>query len=186
MPYGCPRLRFLDSDQVAERLSTLRSHSANAYREPQYMKTNNKKASHGFSLVELMVVVMIIGALAAIAMPQYDSYVARGRLAEGMSLLSELQLRQEQYYQDNRAYVNGMAPRVAGQYWGGTCTTSATTTPNQLFTCTATPTATSGLGYVFTVDQSGAKTTAATSTPIAGWTVPSPATCWVKAKAGTC
>ena len=56
------------------------------------MKTNNKKASRGFSLVELMVVVMIIGALAAIAMPQYDSYVARGRIAEGISLLSELQL----------------------------------------------------------------------------------------------
>ena len=147
---------------------------------------SRKTTSRGFSLVELMVVVLIIGALAAIAMPQYDSYVARGRLAEGMSVLSELQLRQEQYYQDNRAYVNGMAPRVAGQYWGGTCTTSATTTPTQLFTCTATPTATSGIGYVFTVDQSGAKTTAATSTPIAGWTVPSPATCWVKAKAGTC
>jgi type IV pilus assembly protein PilE len=147
---------------------------------------SRKTTSRGFSLVELMVVVLIIGALAAIAMPQYDSYVARGRLAEGMSVLSELQLRQEQYYQDNRAYVNAMAPRVAGQYWGGTCTTSATTTPNQLFTCTATPTATSGIGYVFTVDQSGAKTTAATSTPIAGWTVPSPATCWVKAKAGTC
>ncbi len=163
------------------------------------MKTNNKKASRGFSLVELMVVVMIIGALAAIAMPQYDSYVARGRLAEGMSLLSELQLRQEQYYQDNRAYVNGMAPRVAGQYWGGTCTTSATTTPNQLFTCTATPTATSGIGYVFSVDQGGSKTTVLTSapgsTPVAGWVMPTispsltPATfvsCWIKTKNGTC
>ena len=147
------------------------------------MKTNNKKANRGFSLVELMVAVMIIGALAAIAMPQYDSYVARGRIAEGISVLSELQLRQEQYYQDNRAYVNGMTPRVAGQYWGGTCTTANT---NQTFICTATPTATSGVGYIFTVDQSGAKTTTATSPAIAGWTVPSPATCWVKSKAGTC
>jgi type IV pilus assembly protein PilE len=144
---------------------------------------SRKTTSRGFSLVELMVVVLIIGALAAIAMPQYDSYVARGRIAEGLSVLSELQLRQEQVYSDNRAYVNGMAPRVAGQYWGGTCTTANS---NQTFTCTATPTATSGIGYVFTVDQSGAKTTAATSPAISGWTLPSPATCWVKAKAGTC
>ena len=144
---------------------------------------SRKRKSQGFTLVEILVVVLIIGALAAIAIPQYDSYVARGRIAEGMSLLSELQVRQEQYYQDNRAYVNGMAPRVAGQYWGGTCTTANT---NQSFTCTATPTATSGVGYVFTVDQAGAKTTTATSPAISGWTVPTPAACWVKTKAGTC
>lgn len=146
------------------------------------------RANRGFTLIEIMVVVLIIGALAAIAIPQYDSYIARGRIAEGISMLSELQVRQEQYYQDNRAYVSGMTPRTPGQYWSATCTTSATPAGivNQLFTCTATPTASSGLGYVFTVDQSGAKTTAATATPVSGWTVPSPATCWVKAKAGTC
>ncbi len=143
----------------------------------------SKKSNRGFTLVELMVVVMIIGALAAIAIPSYDSYVARGRLAEGVSMLSELQLRQEQVYQDNRTYVNGMTPRVTGQYWTGTC---ATANVNQTFTCTATPTATSGIGYVYTVDQAGAKTTAATSPAVAGWTVPSPATCWVRTKAGTC
>ncbi len=141
------------------------------------------RANRGFTLIEIMVVVLIIGALAAIAIPQYDSYIARGRIAEGISMLSELQVRQEQYYQDNRAYVSGMTPRSPGQYWSGTCTTANS---NQTFICTATPTASSGLGYVFTVDQSGAKTTAATSTPVTGWTVPSPATCWVKSKAGTC
>lgn len=141
------------------------------------------RVSRGFTLIEVMVVVLIIGALAAIAVPQYDSYIARGRIAEGISMLSELQVRQEQYYQDNRAYVSGMTPRVAGQFWSGSCTTANS---NQTFTCTATPTATSGLGYVFTVDQAGAKNTTATATPVSGWTVPSPATCWVKIKAGTC
>jgi type IV pilus assembly protein PilE len=127
------------------------------------MKTS--KSNCGFTLVEILVVVLIIGALAAIAIPQYDSYVARGRLAEGISMLSELQLRQEQVYQDNRAYTNGMSPRVAGQYWTGTCTTSATPAgiANQLFTCTVTPTATSGIGYQYTVDQAGAKATIASS-----------------------
>lgn len=141
------------------------------------------RASRGFTLVEILVVVLIIGALAAIAIPQYDSYIARGRLAEGISTISELQLRQEQVYQDNRAYSNGMSPRVAGQYWTGTCVTANT---NQTFTCTATPTASSGIGYVYTVNEAGAKTTTATATPVDGWTVPSPATCWVKSKAGSC
>lgn len=145
------------------------------------MKTS--KSIRGFTLVEILVVVLIIGALAAIAVPQYDSYVARGRLAEGISMLSELQLRQEQAYQDNRAYSNGMTPRVAGQYWNGTCVTANV---NQTFTCTVTPTATSGIGYQYTVDQAGTKATIASSPAVAGWTVPSPAACWVRTKAGTC
>jgi hypothetical protein len=103
-------------------------------------------------------------------------------------MLSELQLRQEQVYQDNRAYTNGMTPARGGEYWTGTCTTSATPAgiANQLFTCTVTPTATSGIGYQYTVDQAGAKATIASSPAVAGWTVPSPAACWVKTKAGTC
>ncbi len=144
---------------------------------------SRKRASRGFTLVELMIVLGIIGLLAAIAIPQYDSYVARGRLAEGISMLSELQLRQEQVYQDNRAYVNGMTPRSTSQYWTGTCVTANV---NQTFTCTATPAASSGIGYVYTVDQAGAKTTAATAPALSGWTVPSPATCWVRSKAGSC
>ncbi len=147
-----------------------------------------KNNTQGFTLIELLVVVMIIGILAAFAVPQYDSYVVRGRLAEGISMLSELQLRQEQVYQDNRAYTNGMTPRVAGQYWTGTCTTSATPAgiANQLFTCTVSPTTTSGLGYQYTVDQAGGKNTIASSPAVNGWTVPSPAACWVRIKNGTC
>ena len=147
------------------------------------MSRMTRKASKGFTLIELMVVVVIVGALAAIAIPQYDAYVMRGRIAEGISLMAELQVRQEQYYQDNRAYVNGMQPRQSAQYWTATCTTANV---NQTFTCTATPSSSSGIGYKFTVDQAGAKTTTATAPAITGWTVPTPATCWVKAKNGSC
>lgn len=48
------------------------------------------KAQKGFTLIELMIVIAIIGILAAIALPQYQSYTARAQSAEALNLLSGL------------------------------------------------------------------------------------------------
>ena len=61
----------------------------------------------GFTLVELMIVLVIIGILTAVGFPAYQSYIQRGVRSQGQQFLMDLAQRQEQYYLDNRAYAPG-------------------------------------------------------------------------------
>lgn len=64
-----------------------------------------KLEQRGFTLIEMMIVVAIIGILAAIAYPSYDEYVKRGNRTEGQALLSDASARQERYFAQNNAYI---------------------------------------------------------------------------------
>jgi prepilin-type N-terminal cleavage/methylation domain-containing protein len=60
----------------------------------------------GFTLVELMIVVTILGILAAVAVPSYISYVYKSKTAEAVGFLGEIKARQESYRSDFGQYVD--------------------------------------------------------------------------------
>lgn len=87
--------------------------------------------SVGFTLIELMIAVTIIGVLAAIAVPSYSSYMARARRADAQTLLMDVYNKQKQYLLDARAYTNIVGPAgLALSKDGWDCTTVATKCSN--------------------------------------------------------
>jgi len=130
---------------------------------PSHVKPLSIAAPHaqGFTLIEAMIVVVVLGILAAIAIPNYSRYVTRGNLVEATNALAEYRVRMEQFYQDNRTYANAgncgvPAPTnlttfaVACAIGGG----------GQAYTATATGAANTA-GFVYTVDQANVRATTA-------------------------
>lgn len=147
-------------------------------------------ARSGFTLVELMIVIAVMAILAAIALPAYSDYVARGKMAEATSNLADMRVKLEQYYQDNRTYVGACAagttaPLPAGaRYFTFACPTLTATA----FVVQATGVAGQGMGgFVYAVDQNNAMATtitAGSAAAAAGWS--GNASCWIARKGGTC
>jgi len=65
------------------------------------------KVSKGFTLIELMIVVTVIGILAMIAYPNYSEFVNRGKRAEVKAALMEGAQALERYYSSNGTYLKG-------------------------------------------------------------------------------
>jgi prepilin-type N-terminal cleavage/methylation domain-containing protein len=63
------------------------------------------KSNAGFSLVELMIVVGIIGILATIAVPKFQSFQSKARMAEAKTMLTQIYTLEEAYHLDNNAYI---------------------------------------------------------------------------------
>jgi type IV pilus assembly protein PilE len=142
----------------------------------------------GFTLIELMITVAVIAIIAAIALPAYSDYVKRGKIQEATANLSDMRVKLEQYFQDNRVYACAGAATVpaapAVKYFSFAC--------SNLGASTYTVTATGGsaadpsmTGFSYTIDQSNAKTT--TLTTASKW-VSSDTTynCWISRKGDSC
>jgi type IV pilus assembly protein PilE len=142
------------------------------------------KKALGFTLIEIMIVVAIVGILAAIAVPQYTDYVIRGSLVEAHAGLADFRVRMEQFYQDNRTYAGaglngcGAAAPATATSFTFTCAPAA-----QTYTVTATGTGRAA-GFVLTLNEQNVRQTTGTKS---GWEPGGavPANCWVVRK-GSC
>jgi type IV pilus assembly protein PilE len=68
------------------------------------------RAARGFTLVEVMIVVVIIGILASIAYPSYQQYVLRAARAEAQAILMETAQFMERYHTTNNSYTGAALP----------------------------------------------------------------------------
>lgn len=83
----------------------------------------------GFSLIEVMVVVAVLGILAGIGFPSYQDYVRRGHRSSAQQLIMEIATKQGQYILDARAYTDIIGAGTTGlniaNRDGWTCTTTS-------------------------------------------------------------
>lgn len=142
----------------------------------------------GFTLIEILIVVAIVGILSAIAIPAYTDYVRRGAVVEAFGILGDFRVRMEQFYQDNRSYSNAGAAcgaAIPGDTTRFTFVCALDTTggapAGQSYTMTSTGTANMA-DFRYTINETNTRTT--TSLP-ADWGV-TPVNCWVRAKGGVC
>lgn len=128
------------------------------------------KRIKGFSLIELMIAVVIVGILAAVAIPSYQNYVIKANRAAAQAFMMDVENRQKQYLLDARSYLDvadnsgfsalGMSvPDDVSSFYD---VTVATSSPPPAFTITAAPIAGTRQASdgTLTLDSSGAKTPA--------------------------
>lgn len=107
------------------------------------MAISVRKESTGFTLIELMIAVAIVGVLASIAIPSYQNHVLRAGRTEAISALSQIASLQERYRLDHNAYATGLDQlNLPGMTVNGTGASAWATTENGRYTIHFWPAAT--------------------------------------------
>ena len=128
------------------------------------LKMNTKVIQTGFTLIELMIVVAIIGILSAIALPAYNGYVIRSNRAAAQSEMLAMANLEQQYLLANRAYADSTTlgyslPSQVSSKYSPLITLGVGSVP--FYTITFTPSGSQASDGTLTLDSAGAKTPAA-------------------------
>lgn len=100
------------------------------------------RVQQGFSLIELMIVVLIVAILAAVAMPAYRQYIVRSHRVDAQRALSDLAGREERYLYSNNTYTPSLSSlggnsAMAGSYYTVSITPASTSTTAYQIVATA-------------------------------------------------
>ena len=137
----------------------------------------------GFTLIELMIAIIVVGILAAVAYPQYTEFVQRSKITDATSQMNDFRVRMEQFFQDNRSYVTA-----------GNCGVADPAATNFTFVCAPIPggyrlttsgVSAKGMGpfaYRLEVDNAGVRRI--TDGAPAGWS--KKPDCWTVRRNGEC
>jgi type IV pilus assembly protein PilE len=162
----------------------------NSMQHARRLPPGSRSRAAGFTLIELMIAVAIMGILVAAAYPLYTEYVQRSRITEATSVMNDMRVRMEQFFQDNRTYANGGAcgviPPIANPSEDSFQVVCGGANANG-YTLNANGNAAKGMGafqYQLVVNAGGV-TRSTVSVP-ATWALPATNTCWAVRKSGQC